>query len=658
METNDDDDLYRQHHRTRRSAMMGHVEDETMSSFRQSHDGSDDENGASTSSVDGNELYAVLGVSKDATEEQIKKAYRFLVQTMHPDKIRDETRKRVAQERFIAIQQAYDVLKDGNLRNVYDVYGMEGLQAGMQVSEFVDSASKQKEWMKFQEHLKKKQIEEAMMAQQQGLYIFKTDATALVSPYAKNLPRMPQVTNVYISTGIDIPIETGNEEWLGFLGSQQDSLHVGGMVTARDGHGGGGSFVAGYHRFYSNGAQVGIEGSVGLQTLLGVQFSVPLSHYFSDNSLDDSSSHAGIFASGGCSWTPDSGVSVDVGTSCQLGQYTSGEFGWTVYPLDMSSISFTVKHKMKSWLFLAKAEIGAVTALTLRVIRQVSDIFSGRFSFKASATQGIEVEVGGHQKLSETSVAGMGVVTGLPAGVLLRLRLQKSGHTFEFPIALSPTLDPWIVFGAYTVPPVILFTVMNGIVWPIRATILGRKSAMEREKQSKTIKQKLKSSRESTDVIKPVALRKMGTESKKNGLIIVKALYGNAMLLSNIQPETLHFNIDTPEDVLNQEMTVIDVTVPIQYMCDTDRSEVVFYSGYSKSNLLGFFDPCPGQEKMLVVLFSYQGMWLQSTLRDSEGGRIPTSGIHNEIQDPALITALSNLLPTVITQENPLFEES
>ena len=116
------------------------------------------------------------------------------------------------------------------------------------------------------------------MSQQQGLYIFKTDATSLVSPYAKDLPRMPQVTNVYMSTGIDIPIETGNEDWLGILGSQQDSLHVGGMVTARDGHGGGGSFVAGYHRFYSSGAQVGVEGSVGLQTLLGIQCSIPLSH--------------------------------------------------------------------------------------------------------------------------------------------------------------------------------------------------------------------------------------------------------------------------------------------------------------------------------------------------------------------------------------------
>jgi DnaJ homolog subfamily C member 11 len=656
MESNDDD-LYRQHHRTRRSPMMGHVEDDTMPSFRQSHDGSDDENHAS-SSLDDNELYAVLGVSKDATEEQIKKAYKFLVQTMHPDKIRDESRKRVAQEKFIAIQQAYDVLKDVNLRNVYDVYGMEGLEAGMQVSEFVDTASKHREWMKFQEHLKKKQIEEAMMSQQQGLYIFKTDATSLVSPYAKDLPRMPQVTNVYMSTGIDIPIETGNEDWLGILGSQQDSLHVGGMVTARDGHGGGGSFVAGYHRFYSSGAQVGVEGSVGLQTLLGIQCSIPLSHYFDNSSLDDSNAHAGIFATGGCSWSPESGVTCDVGTSCQLGQNTSGEFGWTVYPLDMSSISFTIKHKMFSWLFLAKAEIGAVTSLTLRAIRQLSDVLSGRLSFKASVTQGIELEVGGHQKLSDTSVAGMGVVTGLPAGVLLRLRFQKSGHTFEFPVALSPTLDPWIVFGAYVVPPTVLFTVLHGIIRPIHARFLGEKAARDRERQSKTIRQELQSSQESIDVIRPVALRKMEKESKKNGLVIVKALYGKTILLSDIQPETLNFNINTPEDVLHEEMAVIDVTIPIQYMCDTDRSEVVFYSGYSKSKLLGFFDPCPGQEKTLVVLFFYQGVWLQSTLGDSEGGRIPTSGIHKEIEDPQLVAALSNLLPSMITEENPLFEES
>lgn len=660
----DDESRYRQHHRTRRSPMMAHVQEEENATIGASRDNEDDDGPSSSSSslplssgVDGNELYAVLGVPKDASEEQIKKAYKFLVQTMHPDKIQDESRKKVAQDRFITIQQAYDILKDGNMRNVYDVYGMEGVHAGMQVSEFVDSTSKQREWVMFQEHLKKKKIEETLKSQQQGLYVFKTDATSLVNPYAKNLPRVPQVTHVYISTGIDIPIETGNEDWLGILGSQQDSLHIGGMVTARDGHEGGGSFVAGYHRFYSNGVQAGVEGSVGLQTLIGAQLSIPLSQYFTNGSNDSLGASTNIFASGGCSWSPESGVTCDLGTSCQLGQHTSGEFGWTVYPLEMSSISFTLKHKMQQWLLMAKAEVGAVTALTIRVIRQLSHVLSGRMSLKASVTQGIEFEIGGNRKISDSSVAGMGVVTGLPAGVLLRLRLQKSGHTFEFPILVSPTPDPWIVLGAHIIPPVVLSAVVYGVVKPIHAVISGKKSIIEKEREAKSIRQALQSSRESIDVIKPVAIRKMEKESKKNGLIVVKALYGNAKLLSDIQVETLQFDVHEPDDILNQDMTVIDVTIPVQYMCDTDRSEVVFYSGYSKSNLLGFFDPCPGQEKVVVVFFLHKGVWLKAILGDSEGGRLPQSGVSRDIDD-AVLAALTKTIPSFVKMENPLFGDS
>jgi curved DNA-binding protein CbpA len=55
------------------------------------------------------ELYKTLGVSKKATDEEIKKAYRKLARQYHPDRNPDDAQ---AEERFKEISAAYDVLGD------------------------------------------------------------------------------------------------------------------------------------------------------------------------------------------------------------------------------------------------------------------------------------------------------------------------------------------------------------------------------------------------------------------------------------------------------------------------------------------------------------------------------------------------------------------
>ena len=74
--------------------------------------------------VDTTKYYKVLGVDKNASKDEIKKAYRTLVRTKHPDKGGSE-------EEFQEIQLAYDTLSDENKRKVYDEYGEEGIKEGM-----------------------------------------------------------------------------------------------------------------------------------------------------------------------------------------------------------------------------------------------------------------------------------------------------------------------------------------------------------------------------------------------------------------------------------------------------------------------------------------------------------------------------------------------
>lgn len=76
----------------------------------------------------GEEYYEVLGVSRGASNDEIKKAYRKLALKWHPDK--NLERREVAEMNFKRLSEAYEVLSDSNKRQIYDNYGKEGLLSG------------------------------------------------------------------------------------------------------------------------------------------------------------------------------------------------------------------------------------------------------------------------------------------------------------------------------------------------------------------------------------------------------------------------------------------------------------------------------------------------------------------------------------------------
>ncbi len=74
------------------------------------------------------DYYEVLGVSKDAAENDIKLAYRRLARKLHPDLNKTDPN---AKEKFIELQEAYEVLSDSNKRSNYDRYGFRGVDVDM-----------------------------------------------------------------------------------------------------------------------------------------------------------------------------------------------------------------------------------------------------------------------------------------------------------------------------------------------------------------------------------------------------------------------------------------------------------------------------------------------------------------------------------------------
>lgn len=75
----------------------------------------------------GKDYYKMLGINRNATEDDIKKAYRKLALKYHPDKNKSPE----AEEKFKEIAEAYEVLSDKKRRTIYDQHGEEGLKNNM-----------------------------------------------------------------------------------------------------------------------------------------------------------------------------------------------------------------------------------------------------------------------------------------------------------------------------------------------------------------------------------------------------------------------------------------------------------------------------------------------------------------------------------------------
>src|SRR6266540_4784215 len=72
------------------------------------------------------DYYEVLGVTRTAPLEEIKKAYRKLALKYHPDKNSGDS---TAEVKFKELSEAYEVLSDPEKRRLYDQYGHEGMRA-------------------------------------------------------------------------------------------------------------------------------------------------------------------------------------------------------------------------------------------------------------------------------------------------------------------------------------------------------------------------------------------------------------------------------------------------------------------------------------------------------------------------------------------------
>lgn len=598
----------------------------------------------------GPSYYAVLNVSRDASDEDIKRAFRNLAQTYHPDKHSDPARKNEASASFTLLQEAYEVLSDPAKRQVYDIYGKEGLASGLEVGTTVNTVDELKQkWAKF----KAQEAEQAASPNvvSRGVYVFKFNAENLVKPYSKTVSRIPELTTVSLSQEMHATL------------TAKTTAMIGGRVAVMRNLGQN-SMVLGLRHALSAFHTLEATANIGLQSLLSVQSSYQLSQHST--------------AALALTYQQGAGLGMQVSTSRQLSPKHKGELTWVVGPPHARAMVLGVTSRFKTFQTAVGVEVGASTAANAKVAWKYDKRTTLHASTRVNAggyQLGYQVEAGGRYRWSHNTSTGLGLAYG-SQGLIMRGSLVHGEHRIEFPVLLTRDPDLKTVLLACVAPPLLCYSLNRFVVRPLWRRHRLQKAVEARREGAAAQRGAFQRAQGATHLMAPVAARKLRQELAKGGLVIISAKYGTHAAIEEAdeearqrrhteqqdseqrrqredlehtepphyqqpqQPPPAGKGEDDTEESDEEEAQVqqaaeallagemappcLDVTLALRYM--THNGRITFHQGTSKSGLMGFYDCAPGETKVLRVLFLFNKEPHMAILSDQEGAVLPDRG--------------------------------
>lgn len=533
------------------------------------------------SEQDNRELYAILNLSPESSDEEIRKAYRQWAQAYHPDKYQNPLMKDAATENFQRVCEAYEILSDPNKRQVYDIYGMEGLKSGLELGSRLDRAEEIKAEL---ERLKRRREHEKMVAS------FQSSGTILA-----NLSVPQYLDGDGLFRGMAMTSEVQSQL------SKRNVVGIGGNLAV-EGHQGGGAANAVLSHQLSEASSIEFIASAGLRSLIGVQTSRVISSH--------SSATAGLTMS-----LRDGSLNLSNAWTRQLSETTNGH----IQLMLGSQPSVAVGWKKEDEKRTATADVKLGTGPF-----ETSARYTHRFSSKSHGCIGgrfgsssIEMEVGGGRKLSKFSTVRWLYVVGLQ-GISWRFEFCRGGQKLIIPILLTNHLNPMFATGALVIPASFYFVLKKFVIKPYYLK-RNKQKALEKEGKTSTQVQEARAAAEKAQKLQQnVANRKRNKQLETGGLVVMKALYGSDTVLNNLYSSN--------GTSFESTSGVIDVTTPLNFLVN-DSGQLKLHEGVKKSGIMGFCDPCPGETKLLYVEYAHAGNQHKVLVGDYEQLVIP-QGIH------------------------------
>ncbi|KAJ6947039.1 chaperone protein dnaJ 13-like isoform X1 [Populus alba x Populus x berolinensis] len=527
------------------------------------------------------ELYALLQVSPEATDEDIRKAYRHWAQVYHPDKYQDFHMQQIATENFQRICQAYEILSDEYKRQIYDIYGMEGINSGLELGPKLNKVEELKAEL---ERLRKRKEEEKMLAH------FRPSGTILSH---LSLPQF--LDGDGIMRGMAMSSEVQSQL------SKRTAIAIGGNLEVNENSGGGAASTVLRHQL-SPVSSIEFIASAGLRALIGVQTTRNLSlHSTATIAIAKSLRDGSINLSN--TWTR------------QLSETANGNIQLLLGPESSIAVGWQKKHEKMS--ASGELKIGTSSfAASAHYTHRFSSKSHGRIAGRFGSTN-LEVEVGGGRKLSNFSTVRMLYTIGIQ-GIFWKFELHRGGQKLIIPMLLSRHLNPVFATGAFVIPTSLYFLLKKFVVKPYYLQREKQKTLENKERNSAQVQEARAAAVKAQQLLKIVANRKISRHLETNELVITKAVYGSSKALKKAD-ESREVNQESASEVF-------DVTIPLNFLIN-DSGQLKLHEGVKKSGIMGFCDPCPGEPKLLHVEFTYGGKRFEVEVDDYAALLIPQESL-------------------------------
>ncbi|CAG2105090.1 unnamed protein product, partial [Medioppia subpectinata] len=546
------------------------------------------------------DFYAFLNVSKQATDEEITRAYKAMSKRLHPDKHLDPELKKEAEILFNKVKKAYDVLKDPHLRAIYDTIGTKGLETEGWV--LMEKKRSPQEIREEYERLIRER-EDRLLQQRtnpKGNISVQINATDLFDHYNDDWEGVYwpsiEVSSMSISQSIDAPLTLA------------DTLTLSGSLSSHNGTGQG-TVATSLRRVISAKTWAEVELAAGqgpVITLKGFRNFTKKMH-----------SNCNVMLH----FSP---VGVRPGLQCVLSRHLDKHLiGYITFKAGLQSCINT----MLAWdaeraRIICSVQLGFPHSfLTASYLHKLHENDTKIKVAVKAGTFGAVVEYGCETRLSKHSIIGASISIGVPSGVSLRLRLNRANQSYIFPVLLSDELLPNAIFYGTVAPLLGFYCLKTFIINPYNRRQTEKEKERVRTKNRTKLVERRKEAHNVIELMRESFKRIVDRETQKKGLLITRALYGNRLAIERLE--------ESDADIDEDEEEVYDVVLPLQCLVNSDSTLTITDS--SKGQLPGFYDPCIGEDKRLLIRYSYNDNIHQIVVEDNQSVNIPSKVVSQHL---------------------------
>ncbi|XP_063675967.1 dnaJ homolog subfamily C member 11-like [Bolinopsis microptera] len=523
------------------------------------------------------DYYSLLNLDRKCEEEEIKGAYRRQSRLFHPDRHCDAN-KEAAELNFQKIKRAYEVLIDPQMRTIYDLYGVEGVDSGQHLALYDMDKNKIKETFERIQRQTKEKEQEAATNPLSNIAV-ELDASGLCysnrDTYITELFNIP-INSFSISQSVDAPLTESNRATVICTAINSDDISTG-LIQTNVRHTISNDTWLESGLTLGHGATFALTGYRKLTKYLWCHFRSQCSRIERDY----------LQYSAGATLGSNIGENTVIKAEVSLDKTVKGVLtkSWEKLRLYLSYQIGLENHVM------------SIQLIRPLKIRSPADAHI-ECSAKYDLLDGAHVEYGASKQLTEYSRLAALVRIGHISGVKLKLTLSRGSQSYRFDVIFSDVIEPAaVLYGTFL--PVFVYSALH---WLVINPYLNRLKAEEIASKSEELKTQLEQSKEEAkeaiQLMRPTYDRNVNVEQCKGGLVIVQAWYG----------------------VFGSSNKLIDVTIPLQ--CLVANSKLMLPE-HNKTGLVGFYDVSFGEDKQLAVKYRFRNIMHEVMIEDGESMKIP-----------------------------------